>query len=179
MALPQKGDPRRPLHLAIRSIRLLGIIFLLLGSCVSIVFFLPAARGRGAKLGGLLAMLVYVGPGVAYLIFSIFLKERKFWAVVAALVLASLQLIVVLVSGIVIGASVATRGIGPRTGDLLGFVFALGLVGLALSQLIYHLALSFESIKYIPLEVQRGFEPVMPPPPIQSAAGEPENPRRG
>jgi hypothetical protein len=35
---------------------------------------------------------------------------------------------------------------------------------LALAQLIYHLALSFDAIKYAPVEEQHGFEPLMAQP---------------
>ena len=35
MALPPRGDPRRPLHLAVRSMWVLGVMLVLLGLCGS------------------------------------------------------------------------------------------------------------------------------------------------
>jgi hypothetical protein len=44
MSLPPKGDPRRPLHLAIRSIRSLACLFFFIGAVASIA---TAAMGPG------------------------------------------------------------------------------------------------------------------------------------
>jgi hypothetical protein len=167
MALPPKGDPRRPLHLAIRSTRLLGILFLLLGSCGSAGLFM-GRRNAGMAFGVVGVIGLYIAPGVAYLVFSIFLKERKFWAVLAALIVASVQLVFTLFLGATLGIF-ATKINGVGT-PLAIMAIVVGLVALALAQLIYHLALSFKAIQYIPLEEQRGFAPVMiqhvqPPPP--------------
>ena len=45
----------------------------------------------------------------------------------------------------------------PMSVGILVLVFII----LALAQLIYHLALSFEAIKYAPPEEHHGFEPLM------------------
>ena len=46
MALPPKGDPQRPLALAVRSTRILGILFIGLGLCGTLPMMLaPAAAG--------------------------------------------------------------------------------------------------------------------------------------
>jgi hypothetical protein len=163
MALPPKGDPRRPLHLAIRSTRLLAIIFLLFGSCVFIPFLI-GRTARGIAPFAVASALIYTGPGAAYLVFSIYMKRRKFWAVVCATVLASIQLLLTLIGGI-FGIIAVWHGPLPLDATELIPMAILAFVILALSQLIYHLALSFEAIKHVPPdEQQRGFEPLMAQP---------------
>jgi len=162
MAVPPRGDPRRPLHLAIRSTRMLAIIFLLIGTLVS---FLLLMQGGVPRRGGMLFtgafLFFYVGPGAVYLVTAIYLKRRQFWAVVVGLVLASVQSLFVLfaIAGIfitVVRQSGASIAIFP--------VAVLIFILLALAQLIYHLALSFDAIKYAPVEEQHGFEPLMAQP---------------
>jgi branched-chain amino acid transport system permease protein len=166
-----KGDPRRPLYLAIRSVRLLGIVFLLLGSCAFLTLFIPRGRvGPRLMVGPVLAIiLVCVITGAANIVFAIFLKKREFWAVVASLIVASMQLLFALPGGIRLAMAWLTPGGSNAGTPLLIVTLVVGLVILALAQLVYHLALSFKAIQYIPLEQQRGFEPFMihpiPPPP--------------
>ena len=166
MPLPPKGDPRRPLHLAIRSTRLLAIIFLFLGGCVCTAF-LRGRRSTVISLPALAALLFYFGPGVAYLIFSIYLKRRQFWAVLSSLILASIQLLFTL--AVAVSLLIVSM---IKSANSVNFVIAplivLGIVILALAQLVYHLALSFEAIKHVPVEEQRGFEPLMFQPIIPS-----------
>jgi hypothetical protein len=165
MAVPPKGDPRRPLHLAIRSTRVLAVIFLLLGTCSFSPFFLRGPMPGSAGLFISMSVLVfYIGPGVAYLVFSIYLKRRQFWAVVAALVLASIQLFLSLLGGVFfVVAMAAGQSRTPSVPTAVAVIptAIIGLVVLALAQLVYHLALSFEAIKYAPAEELRGFEPLM------------------
>jgi hypothetical protein len=171
MALPPKGDPRRPLHLAIRSTRMLGILFLSIGSYVFYSIVLRARmRGTGRFGGGVAFLGFYIGPGVAYLLFSIFLKRRQFWAVVAALVLASIQLLFTLAGMVAIVIAILGR---QNLAAAVLPMFIYGMFILALAELIHHLAMSFEAIKHMHPEEQRGFEPLMmqalnPPPPRDS-----------
>jgi hypothetical protein len=65
MALPPKGDPRRPLVLGVRSTRLFGIIFLLFGLCSSLpMLLMPRSfigmRGAGGGVS-LIVLAIYVG----------------------------------------------------------------------------------------------------------------------
>jgi len=176
MALPPKGDPRRPLHLAVRSTRMLAIIFLLFGSCAFVPFLIRGAMPVNARvfleLGN---VILYFGPGAVYLVTSIYLMRRRFWAVVVAIVLASIQLLLVLI-GIISLLIVMMRQPIPQPVSSFALIPAgiLLLIILALVQLIYHLALSFEAIKYIPVEEQHGFEPLMAQPvePPHGAKGE-------
>lgn len=85
MALPPKGDPRRPLYLAIRSTRMLAIFFLLFGIFGAAALFIPRGMSsRAQTLITILTLMAYIGPGAAYLVFSIYLKQLRFWAVVGA-----------------------------------------------------------------------------------------------
>jgi hypothetical protein len=167
MALPPKGDVRRPLHLAVRSTRLLGILFVLFGTCTlgSLFYGLAGVRGGvgGAGQPEVVAMTaasaVYFTPGVLFILFSIFLKQRKTWAVVGAIVLSSLCVLLLLIGmfGLVMAASVADMP--PAVFFITAGVVTF--VALALGQLIYHLARSFQAIKQPPFgEEERGFEPL-------------------
>jgi hypothetical protein len=166
MAVPPRGDPQRPLHLAIRSIRVLALLFLLVASC-GFGSILAAGRRMPFIVGGAI-LVFYFLPGIAYVFFAIYMKQRKFWAVVAALVLASLQCFVALIA--LAMSIVLTFHAGGDPSAIIGLV-TTAFVFAALAQLVYHLAKSFESIKYVPIEMQRGFEalPVQPIVPAETS----------
>ena len=175
MALPPKGDPRRPLHLAIRSTRMLGIVFLLFGTCS--VAPMMRTMGRAGMVGYpaflLIGAAVYLAAGGAFLLFSIFLARRQFWAVVAALVVSSVVSLIWIFAAIaLVVALLANAGDIGSPPALIGGAVLLLLIA-ALWQLIYHLALSFEAIKYPPFGQEvRGFEP-LPVVPAQPAFMQP------
>ena len=176
MPRPPKGDPRRPLHLAIRSTRVLGALFVLLGLAVLAVPALYALRGGGSAGGGVILMgvasLLYLVPGVLYVLCAIYLRRRQLWAVIVALVLASVQLLFLAIGllGVVIGIA---NSRGAATSFALVYLGLIGLVAAALAQLIYHLARSFEAIKHPPFGAEvRGFEPLpVAPLPLPPGAG--------
>ncbi|HWE03278.1 MAG TPA: hypothetical protein VG326_12790 [Tepidisphaeraceae bacterium] len=167
MAIPPKGDPQRPLHLAIRSTRLLGIILVSFGLLALAPILMMARR----RLGGVmisflsiyfLAAIVYLVPGAAYLVIAYFLKRRRYWAIVTGLILASIQLVLALC----VAASFVVMWLGQGLGQGLSPPAYIGgavvaLIILALTQLIYHLIKSFGSIKHVSIEEQRGFEPLI------------------
>jgi hypothetical protein len=171
MALPKRGDPQRPLVLAIRSMRLLGII--LIGfSILAMLPILLSGRARtspGAVIG---IGFMYVGPGILYLLCAIFLKRRRIWAIFTGLLLASIQLLLTIVMTLI--ACIMLLKWEPRMSAFFGYAMIPLAITLllvtALVQLIYHLSKSFEAIKYSPIEQQRGFEPmiVQPIPPTES-----------
>ena len=108
-------------------------------------------------------IIVSVCPGTAYILLSIFLACRHLWAVVATLVLALANLFIFVVIG---GSAVAN-------GEIPCFLaIILGMAILTLVLLIYHLTKSFEAIKYVPLDEQRGFEVLMPPPTNEPPPGQ-------
>ena len=158
-----KNDPQRPLRLAIRSTRILGIALLL----ISMVMVLPMAFLMRTGLGmpsmvlAIIATAFYIGPGVMYLLCAIFMKRRKTWAVIVALVLASLHLLSMSFFGISL-----LVGINPGPGQEPFFWVAICIVLLfaaAFGQLVYHLSTSFRAIRSMPVGGERGFAPVMPP----------------
>ena len=63
MPLPPKGDPQRPIELAIRSSRLLGIVSTLFGLVMVVVFgyFNRYLRFRSYFIG--LGLIVWFVPG--------------------------------------------------------------------------------------------------------------------
>ena len=162
MAIPPRGDPRRPLHLAVRSTRVLAIIFLLFGTCASIPMLIHGAVPMGGRMFlNLSVFIVYVGPGAVYLVTAIYLKCRRFWALILALVMASIQLLFALlgISVLLIAEMRQPAGsVAAIPAAILIFII------LALAQLIYHLSLSFNAIRYTPVEEQHGFEPLMAQP---------------
>ena len=160
MALPPKDDPRRPMHLAIRSMRLLGVLFIGLGLCMFVPLMTTGLRGGrlgGASIVAGIAAAFYVLPGAGYFLCAVFLGRRAAWAIVVGLVLASVHMLLVLVSlGTVVFAVVAGGG-ASGIGVIVSLLVS-ALVLAALGQLIYHLARSFEAIRYVPVDEQRGFE---------------------
>jgi hypothetical protein len=140
-------------------------IFLLFGTCTTVPLAFSGFRGGAGSLGIALGALFYVAPGAAYLVLMIYLKRRRFWAVVATIVVAAVQCLFMLM-GMVFGLIFAARGNAPAVTYVVAAFLAF--VCLALAQLIYHLALSFDAIKHLPLDEQRGFEPLMVTPVVES-----------
>ena len=187
MALPPKGDPQRPLALAVRSTRILGILFCALGMCGTLpMLYLGLARGPGGTGGGGLArmafvgvgtILVYFGPGALYLVCAVFIARRRTWAVITAMVLAAIQLLFICFGMAMFLIMMLSGGAGA---PLIAMLFPLALMLLvmaALGQLEYHLSKCFEAIRLAPLEMQRGFDPLPPAPviPVVSTPGEPDD----
>ena len=188
MALPPKGDPQRPLKLAVRSTRVLGILFCALGMCGTLpMLYLGLARpaaGAGGGGGiarmafvGLSTILVYFGPGALYLVCAVFIARRRTWAVITAMVLAAIQLLFI-TFGMVMFVIMFLSNAGTTPTYVMSFPLGIMLlVILALAQLEYHLSKCFEAIRLAPLDVQRGFEPLPPAPviPVVSTPGNPDD----
>jgi hypothetical protein len=164
MPLPPRGDPQRPLFLAVRSTRLLGILMIAF-SLLVMTPMMYVSRGRMMPIFEIAFGLIYLVPGILYFLCAIFLKRRQFWAIVLGLVLASIQLLLTLLGAASLLA--ATRIRGEPEMILLGVIL---LFIAAFVQLIVHLSKSFEAIKYAPIEQRRGFEPtgVQPIPPTKT-----------
>jgi hypothetical protein len=160
MPIPPKGDPLRPLHLAIHWTRVLGGLLVVFATCVTIAFVLRRGPMRGNSVPAFYFIFVvfYLLPGACFIVFSIFLARRRAWAVVASLCLASVGCLVVLGAiGVMIVLIVANRAADWRVMIPIG---VMALILAALGQLIYHLARSFEAIHYT-APAERGFEPIM------------------
>ena len=166
MSLPPKGHPHRPLALAVRSTRILGIVFIGLGAVGMLPILGGISRAGGVvsvavmSLSALFMTLAYFGPAALYLVCSIHLARRRKWAVITAMVLAGIHILLI-VGGIVMTTLMAFSDAPAALKWRLVLPAAITLLILAaLAQLEYHLSKCFEAIHHAPLNVQRGFEPL-------------------
>jgi hypothetical protein len=149
MAAPSRVDPQRPLRLAILFARRWGIFFL---GITALFLFMMLVFG-GFRFEEYARVVIFLGlPGVAYSAFARLLEKRKFWALVAALLLTSLHCLFFLAVAIWI---VIFTGPGGVT-----FEIAAGLIASVLGGLVYQLARSLRAIRS-PLQARRGFEPIL------------------
>ncbi len=158
MALPPRGDPRRPLHLAASSCRVLGVLGLLGATCAGLPL-LAVRRGGLGMAPALLPLAVLGGSGAAWMVLAHHIKRRRFWAVVTALVMASIATLGVLAmwAGMAYVMLSAQPGLmRERTFWIMLAVY--GLITLALAQLVYHLARSFPALKIAAPDEARGFD---------------------
>jgi hypothetical protein len=167
MALPPKGDPRRPLHLAIRSCRAVGGLLAIFGIFGILPLFISSGRRGMSPVGGRTAAFIastfYASPAVAFYVLAVFLKKRQLWAVIVALVLASLTFVALFFGFLTIGLMMRTSSLLWRIDAILLAIAALVLF--EAGRLIYQLARSFEAIRHLPENEARGFEPIFPVPP--------------
>jgi hypothetical protein len=156
--LPPRGDPRRPLHLAIRGTRILGYILISIGSLVLIPFLSNLQKGT-PRLEYLELSSFYMIPGIIYLMCAIFLRRRQMLAAILAIAHAAAQLILLLV--ILVLSFIDFQKVPPaqRPAELIIFPLEL-IVILAFIRLIYYLSKSFEAIKNPPPEMRPGFEAI-------------------
>jgi hypothetical protein len=179
MPLPPKGDPQRPLRLAVRSTRILGILFVAIGLLGMLpIFFLRGGRGAGAGGGLSLALmsvvamttiLIYVAPGALYLVCAVFIGRRRTWAVITAMVLAGIQLAFLMLGLVSLLVMFLSAAPGARSMTALIPLGIGALVLVALAQLEYHLSKCFEAIRHAPVDEQRGFEPLPAAPVVPTA----------
>ena len=165
MALPRKDDPRRPLHLAVWIMRILGGVLLLMATCIGSILGANArewAAGRNAfpLWNTVVAILCYGGVGVVLVVLAAYLKRRNAWAVSVSIGLASLGVLLMVLVTIVISIRLARGALLPDVWISYGIILLM--LGV-LVQLIYQLTKSFKAIRYMPPD-ERGFEPLMPPP---------------
>lgn len=162
MPLPPRGNPRRPLFLAMRSMRAVGVVCLAPG-LFGFIRYLPwsltmiQARHFGEAFAPLLPAVPYLLPGIGYFVCAKYIAQRRVWAIVLSLVLTSLLLLFA-IAALAFLTVVLLDSTQPPP---LAFVLISGGILLlfvpAFVQLIYHLIRSFESIKYPPEEAP-GFE---------------------
>ena len=162
MPLPPMGDPQRPLHLAVRSARVLGVIFTLVGVLVCfLIVSLMNRGGMGTLMIAAVVVLTYLLPGVAYLFVAVYLKRRAKWAVTTGLVVSSLHGLLALFAVLTGLAGLVSSGDADRPSSFVSLALSLAWVA-AIAQLIYHLSLSYEAIRVGEMG-ERGFEPVVQP----------------
>jgi hypothetical protein len=172
MPIPPKGDPQRPIELAIGSTRLLGIVSTLFGLVMVLVFgyFNRYQRFRPHFIA--LGLVVWFVPGVLYLAASHLMRGRRRGGVVTAMATAAGQ--GVFAAALFVG-TLTVQPVSPVPVVLTALWVA------ALVQLLGHLRRSFESVRLDTQHV-RGFEalgapapkPVLPldgPPPQEAGRG--------
>lgn len=191
MALPPRGHPERPLRLAVRSMWVLGVFLVGLGSC-ALGGLIMAAAGGGLPMAAAMVGSCYVLPGVAFILCAVFVGRYQEWAAIAGIALASLGagtgLIGAISTTFVFLMQAQESGATLATPMLIGTLIAL-LVAAACGQLIYHLAKSFAAIRHhnwMHPPAGRGFTPMMPhtppphppdhPTPPTGSRGEPTSP---
>ena len=167
MAVPPRGDPRRPLHLAVRSCRVLGVLALLCATCALAPLFV-GRRGGGpmSVVATVLSLGLYGSVGTAFLVLAQYAQRRQFWAVVAALSLAGVVLLFAAMGAIVMAVMVLagvfrtpTPTPAPMTAILWGSVAVEALVAVALGQVVYWLARSIAALHLPPWpDDGRGFD---------------------
>ena len=162
MTVPPKGDPQRPLVLAARSMRGLGIFFLVLTALCGLIALLLSAK-RSPDVGAVVAFSTPAGLAVALLVAGANLRKGRAWAAVVGTVLASLALAasVLFVAVGIINAAFLEPDLGPAVWVLpavaLLFVLAFG-------QLVVQLARSFTAIRLRRQERPEeghGFRPIL------------------
>ena len=165
---PPHGDPQRPIELAIRSTRLLGVVSTAFGLVMVLVFgyFNRFPHFRKYFIG--MGMLVWFIPGVLFLTAWWFMRRRSRAAVLTAMTTAGVQ---ALCAASILVGSLKLQPVSPVP------VLVAGLWVAALGQLLVHLWRSLESVR-IDAEHVRGFEavgPVAPRPvlPAEPADGPP------
>ena len=164
--LPPKGDPRRPIELAIRSTRALGVVSAVFGLVMMVAFgyFNRYLRFRPYFIG--LGMVVWFVPGVLYLTAWHFMRRRSRAAVVSAMATAAGQ--AVFAAAMLVG-SLTIQPVSPVPVVLAALWVA------ALVQLLVHLRRSLESVR-LDTEHVRGFDaldpaaprPVLPVEPVEA-----------
>jgi hypothetical protein len=147
---PPKSDPARPLHLAIRSTRLLGAASVLCGLVVILAFgyFNHYALYRNHFIAG--GMIVWFVPGVLLATCSHFLSHRRKGAVVAAMVVAFAQGVF---AATLLYLSVTLTPVSPIPVILAALWVA------AIVQLLHHLWRSVGAIR-VDAKWRKGFEPL-------------------
>ena len=145
MQLPPQDDPLRPVCLAVRSLRLLGTLFILLG----VVTPVPAIK-HGHSLAALppaviVTALSHAVPGVLYLFCAALLLRGRRSSVFAGMGLAMAHFI--LVAGN-LTAFVQLLIVGGSSVTFLFIALTVGFLTVAaLAQLMYHLVKSLRVLR--------------------------------
>jgi hypothetical protein len=148
MTLPPPGDPRRPLYLAIRSTRLLGVMFLLLG----LVTFTPTLKTNIRLLDiprpVFLSAMTHFVPGMLYCVSAVLLGRRRRSAVISALGLVTVHCVMITGSLAAYSGLLVSETQDPK---FLIFALVVSLLAMAgLGQLIFQLVKSLAVVQLPP-----------------------------
>jgi hypothetical protein len=149
MPLPPPGDPVRPVYLAARSLRLLGVLFLLIGLLSLLPWVKPALHQvrplPPAPPGTFVTAVSHALPGALYLVCAAALLRGTRAGVFAAMGLAMAHFILVVGNLARFVQLLVTREASP------GFLFIALTIGFltvaALAQLMYHLVKSLRVLR--------------------------------
>lgn len=184
MAIPPKGDPRRPVALAVNAARTLGVLSLVLAALglIGFVMTIGTADPRPLVAVFLGVGVMFVLPGILYLAFAGNLSRYQTWAAVVLLVMASLHTVVVCVSlaGTIVSALQSNRPVSDHA-SMVAFNAVFLAAGILL---IVYLSQSFKVLRmYGRQPMSYGFQPVIPgrpvgayPPPHQQQPAPPPPP---
>ena len=150
MPVPPKGDPQRPIELAIRSTLLLGVASTAFGLVMVLVYgyFNRFLQFRKYFIG--MGMLVWFVPGVLFLTAWWFMRRRSRAGVLTAMATAGVQ---ALFAAVAFVGSLTVQPVSPVP-VVLSAVWAV-----ALGQLLVHLWKSLESVR-LDAEHVRGFDAI-------------------
>lgn len=162
--IPTKGDPARPVALAVNAARTLGVLLIVVAVLVLAASGLIRSVGDSPLVLIVLAGVVgvYGVPGALFIVFAGQLKQRKSWAAIVLIVMGGL---VALLSAVAV-ASGAVRMAAADPGDAAGalgpVVFAAAILASAVL-LIVHAARSLASIRVFGQSPNApiGFQPIM------------------
>jgi hypothetical protein len=141
MTLPPIDDALRPVYLAVRSLRLLGVLFVLLGAVTALQGLRPGASPLTMSFVG----LTHAVPGVLYLLCALLLLRGRRASVFAAMGLAMGHFI--LVAGN-LAAYVRMLVLGGTSPTVLFVALTVGFLTVAaLAQLMYHLVKSLSVLR--------------------------------
>jgi hypothetical protein len=182
MALPPKGDPQRPLHLAIRSGWILTGTFLVLAA-LSLLPLGSFANWRSVPRYWFGVIGFLWASGGVYAVFTRQLHCRRSSAITPLEVIAAVHgaaALVLAIRGIsnvvTILWSLRNEGGPDRIAYLLAQAALIpllpGLMILAFAQLIRNLCKSYEAIRLERGAEPRGFEPIMRPRPVEQERAE-------
>jgi hypothetical protein len=156
MTLPPKDDPLRPVYLAVRSLRLLGVLFILLGAVTALQGLRPGASPLKMSFVG----VTHAVPGVLYLLCALLLLRGRRASVFAAMGLAMAHFILVAGNLAAYVQMLVQGGTSPR---VLFVALTVGFLTVAaLAQLMYHLVKSLSVLRAV-TEAYDDVDPVASP----------------
>jgi hypothetical protein len=145
MPLPPRGDPIRAVYLAVRSLRLLGVLFILIGVVVPALALKQSGSFAALPPSLFIVSATHLVPGVLYLLCAVLLLRGRRAGVFAAMGLAMFHFI--LVAGH-LATYVQLLVLGEATLVFLFISLTVGfLVVAALAQLMFHLIKSLRVLR--------------------------------
>ena len=145
MQLPPLDDALRPVYLAVRSLRLLGVLFILIGVVTPALAIKRGDSPTALPLAVIVTALSHAVPGVLYMLSAALLLRGRRTAVFAAMGLAMAHFI--LVAGN-LAAFVRLLVLGGVSVTFLFMALTIGFLTVAaLAQLMYHLVKSLRVLR--------------------------------